>query len=256
MADEDDSSDKTEDPTQKRLDEALERGDVAKSQEVNTWFMIAGATLVLSSFSGSIGSLQMPLRNLLANAWMFHTDGPSLLDLGRQLEYVVIAALGVPFLMLIISAIAGNMLQHRLVWSGESLKPSLKKISPASGLKRIFGKQAAANFGKGIFKLVALGTVMSVILWPEHHRLESMVQFEPSVIIGVISGLTLHLLGAVVAILAAVAIADYFFQYRQWYERRKMSLQDIKKEFKQSEGDPHVKGRIRQLRQARMRKRM
>ncbi len=256
MADEDNSSDKTEDPTQKRLDDALERGDVAKSQEVNTWFVISGATLVLSSFSGSIGSIQMPLRNLIANSWMVRVDGPNLLALGQNLEYVMICALGVPLLMLMIAAIGSNLLQHRLVWSGESLKPSFNKISPASGLKRIFGKQAAANFGKGVFKLVALGIVMAVILWPERHRLESMVQLEPSVIVGVISGLTLHLLGAVVAILAAVAIADYFFQYRQWYERQKMSLQEIKQEFKQSEGDPHVKARIRQLRQARMRKRM
>ena len=256
MADEDDSSDKTEDPTQKRLDEALERGDVAKSQEVNTWFMIAGATLVLSSFSGSIGSIQMPLRNLLANAALFHTDGPSLLELARKLEYVLIAALGVPLLMLIISAIAGNMLQHRLVWSAESLKPSFSKISPASGAKRVFGKQAAANFAKGLFKLLALGSVMSMILWPERFRLESMVQFAPATILGIITTMTLKLLGAVVAMLAVVAIADYFFQYRTWYERQKMSLQDMKQEFKQSEGDPHIKARIRQLRQARMKKRM
>jgi flagellar biosynthetic protein FlhB len=256
MADEDDSSDKTEDPTQKRLDEALERGDVAKSQEVNTWFMIAGATLVLSSFSGSIGSIKMPLRNLIANSWMFHTDGPSLLELARKLEYVLIAAFGVPLLMLAIAAIAGNMLQHRLVWSAESLKPSFSKLSPAAGLKRVFGKQAAANFGKGIFKLVALGSVMSAILWPERLRLESMVQFGPATIFGLITTLTLKLLGAVVAMLAVVAIADYFFQYRQWFERQKMSLQDMKQEFKQSEGDPHIKARIRQLRQARMKKRM
>jgi flagellar biosynthetic protein FlhB len=256
MADEDDSSDKTEDPTQKRLDEALERGDVAKSQEVNTWFMIAGATLVLSSFSGSIGSIQMPLRNLLANSWMFHTDGPSLLELARKLEYVLIAALGVPLLMLVISAIAGNMLQHRLVWSGESLKPSLSKISPGSGFKRVFGKQAAANFLKGLFKLTALGAVMTTILWPERFRLESMVQFAPSTILGIVMTMTMKLLGAVVAMLAVVAIADYFFQYRTWYERQKMSLQDMKQEFKQSEGDPHIKARIRGLRQARMKKRM
>jgi len=63
-------------------------------------------------------------------------------------------------------------------------------------------------------------------------------------------------MGAVVAMLAAVAIADYFFQYRQWYERQKMSLQEIKDEYKQSEGDPHIKGRIRQLRQQQMKKRM
>jgi flagellar biosynthetic protein FlhB len=257
MADENDTADKTEDPTQKRLDDAQDRGDVAKSQEVNTWFMIAGATLVLSTFSGSIGSgIQMPLRNLIANSWMIHADGPGLLALAQSLEYALIAALGVPLLMLALAAIAGNMIQHRLVWSGESLKPKFSKVSPASGAKRIFGKQAAANFAKGIFKLVALGAVMTAILWPERHRLESFMRFDPDAVLGVTTSLTLHLMGAVVAMLAVVAIADYFFQYRQWYERQKMSLQEMKEEFKQSEGDPHVKGRIRQLRQARMRKRM
>jgi flagellar biosynthetic protein FlhB len=256
MADENDAADKTEDPTQKRLDDAQDRGDVAKSHEVNTWFMIAGATLVLSTFSGSIGGIQLPLRNLIANSWMFRADGPGLLALAHNLEYLLIAALGVPLLMLALAAVAGNMVQHRLVWSGESLKPKLSKISPAAGAKRIFGKQAAANFAKGVFKLVALGAVMTAILWPERHRLESMMHFDPAEILGVTTNLTLQLMGAVVAMLAVVAIADYFFQYRQWYERQKMSLQEMKEEFKQSEGDPQVKGRIRQLRQARMRKRM
>ena len=256
MADEDDGGERTEDPTQKRLDDALERGDVAKSQEVNTWFMIAGATLILSTFSGSIGGIQAPLKNIIANSWMIRTDGPTLLMLAQNLEYTVFAAVGVPLLLLLLTAIAGNMLQHRLVWSGESLKPKFSKISPMEGAKRIFGKQALANFLKGLFKLIALGAVMTAILWPERHRLELMLRFDPSSLLGVIVSLTVHLMGAVVAMLAVVAIADYFFQYRQWYERQKMSLQEIKDEFKQSEGDPHIKGRIRQLRQARMKKRM
>ncbi len=257
MADENDTADKTEDPTQKRLDDAHDRGDVAKSQEINTWFVIAAGTLLLSTFSGSIGGgIVMPLRNLVANSWMIHADGPGLMALAKSLEYVLIAVLGVPLLMLALAAIAGNMVQHRLVWSGEQLKPKLSKISPAAGAKRIFGKQAAANFGKGLFKVAALGAVMTAVLWPERHRLESMVRFDPAAVLGATTGLTLHLLGAVVAMLAVVAIADFFFQYRQWFERQKMSLQEMKEEFKQSEGDPHVKGRIRQLRQARMKKRM
>jgi flagellar biosynthesis protein FlhB len=257
MADDNDTDDKTEDPTQKRLDDAHDRGDVVKSQEINTWFMIAGATLALSAFSGSIGGgILMPLRNLIANSWMIHTDGPGLMALAHSLEYMLIATLGVPLLMLALAAIAGNMIQHRLVWSGESLKPKFSKISPMAGAKRIFGKQAAANFGKGVFKVVALGAVMTAVLWPERHRLESMVRFDPAAILGVTTELTVHLLVAVVAMLAVVAIADYFFQYRQWFERQKISLQEMKQEFKQSEGDPHIKGRIRQLRQARMKKRM
>ena len=256
MADEDDGGERSEDPTQKRLDDAQERGDVAKSQEVNTWFLISAGTLVLSNFSGSIGGIQTPLRNLIANSWMIRFDGPGLLALAQHLEYMLFAALGVPMLMLVLAAIASNMLQHRLVWSAESLTPKFSKISPAEGAKRIFGKPALVNFSKGLFKLLALGSVMTVILWPEWHRLEAMMHFDPATLLGVVVGLTVHLMGAVVAMLAVVAIADYFFQYRQWYERQKMSLREIKEEFKQSEGDPHIKGRLRQLRQARMKKRM
>ena len=252
-----DTDDKTEDPTQKRLDDALAKGDVAKSQEVNTWFIIAGGTLILSAFSGSIGGgILMPLRNLIANAGQLRVDGAALLALGNTLGYAVLGAIGVPLLMLALAAIAGNMIQHRLVWSSESLKPKFSKVSPGAGLKRIFGKQAVANFLKGLFKLIALGAVMMAVLWPERHRLESFLMFDPSAILGVTTNLTLQLMGAVAAMLAAVAIADYFFQYRQWYQRQRMSLQEIKDEFKQSEGDPHIKGKIRQLRQQRMKKRM
>ena len=183
MADENDSADKTEDPTQKRLDDAHDCGDVAKSQEINTWFVISGGTLVLSTFSGSIGGIVTPLRNLVANSWMIQADGPGLMALAQNLEYLLIAALGVPLLMLALAAIAGNMVQHRLVWSGESLKPKFSKISPAAGAKRIFGKQAAANFAKGVFKVAALGAVMMAILWPERHRLESMVRLDPTAIL-------------------------------------------------------------------------
>lgn len=253
----DDSDDKTQDPTQKRLDDAHARGDVAKSQEVNTWFVIAGGTLVLSTFSGSMGGgILNPLRNVVANAGQIHVDGAALLALANTLGTAVLGAVGVPFLMLMIAAIAGNMIQHRLVWSAESLTPKFSKVSPGAGLKRIFGKQAAANFAKGIFKLVALGAVMMAVLWPERLRLESFLRFDPDVILNVTTNLTLQVMGSVVAMLAAVAIADYFFQYRQWFERQKMSLQEVKDEYKQSEGDPHIKGRIRQLRMQKAKKRM
>jgi flagellar biosynthetic protein FlhB len=211
----------------------------------------------MSTFSDQIGGgLMGPLKNLIANSWMIHTDGPGLLHLAKSLELVVIGAVGVPILMLALAAIAGNMIQHRLVWSGEQLKPKFSKISPMSGFQRLFGKQAAANFAKGLFKLIALGTVMTMILWPERHRVESLISADPATLLGLSSSMTVHLMGTVVAILALVAIADYLFQYRQWHQRLKMSLQEMKEEFKQSEGDPHIKGKIRQLRQQRMKKRM
>ena len=97
---------------------------------------------------------------------------------------------------------------------------------------------------------------MTALLWPERTRLDTLVTIDPAAILPMTQTLALQLLGAVVAILAFVAAADFLFQYRQWFERQKMSFRELKEEFKDTEGDPHVKGKIRQIRETRMRKRM
>jgi flagellar biosynthesis protein FlhB len=168
----------------------------------------------------------------------------------------VLAAIALPLGVLVLAAIAGNVIQHRLVWSADSLKPKFSKISPLAGLKRLFSRQAIANFVKGLIKLTVLGSVMAALLWPQRHRLESLVSTDILGTLLLTRSLSLDLLAVVVAILFLVAAADYLFQYRQWFERQKMSLREMKDEFKQTEGDPQVKGKIRQLRQARARRRM
>jgi flagellar biosynthetic protein FlhB len=257
MAEEQDEAEKTEDPTQKRLDDAIKRGDVVKSQEVSTWFVIAGATLVLVSFSGGAGhSVSVTLRGLIANSFALRTDGPALLALFEKIGLELLAALAVPFLLLMLAAIAGNVIQHRLVWSFETMKPKLSKISPAAGLKRLFSKEALANFAKGMVKLVLVGAVLTALMWPERGRLMALSRSDVGAVMPLAMKLALKLMGAVVAMLAVVAAADYLFQYRQWFEKQKMSLRELKDEFKQTEGDPAVKGKMRQVRQSRMRKRM
>ena len=257
MADEQDNTERTEDPTQKRLDEALERGDVVKSQEVNTWFVLACATLILLTFSGSMGSsITSMLRGLVAQAHQIPVDGRGLARTMEKLGLEIIAALAIPFLLLMLAAIVGNMIQHRLVWSGESMKPKLSKISPAAGFKRLFSKIALANFIKGLIKLALLGAIMTVLLWPKRNQLDGLVAMDPAIVLALTKSLSLEMLGIVVAVLAIVAAADYLFQYRQWYERQKMSVRELKEEFKQTEGDPAIKAKIRQLRNNRMKKRM
>jgi flagellar biosynthetic protein FlhB len=257
VAEEQDDTERSEDPTQKRLDEALKRGDVVKSQEVNTWFVLAGATLILLSFSGSMSSgVTRMLGGLIVQAHNIPVDGLGLMHTMQRLGLETIAAVALPFMLLVLAAIAGNVVQHRLVWSGESLKPKLSKVSPGAGFKRLFSKQAAANFLKGLIKLALIGAVMSALLWPKRHQLDGLVTMDPAIILILTKTLSLDMLGAVVAILAVVAAADYFFQYRTWYNRLKMSLREMKDEFKQSEGDPAIKAKIRQLRHQRMKKRM
>jgi flagellar biosynthesis protein FlhB len=95
-----------------------------------------------------------------------------------------------------------------------------------------------------------------MLLWPQRQILGSIVTADPAMLLSFIRSIALKLLGTVVAVLAVIATADYLFQYRQWYERQKMSLQEIKEEFRPTEGDPTIKGKLRQLRATRMRKRI
>ncbi|SRR6266567_1805391 len=257
MADERDDTDRSEDPTQKRLDEALKRGDVVKSQEVNAWFVIAGATLILMAFSATMGSgITSTLRGIIANSSAIRVDGRGFTHVVGKLGIEVLGAVAIPMLLLVLAAIGGNMIQHRLVWSAEPLAPKLSKISPVAGLRRLFSMQALANFAKGLAKLGLIGAIMAALMWPERHRLDSLVANDPAAMLPLAQKLSLEMLGAVVAVLALVAAADYLFQYRQWFERQRMSVRELKEEFKQTEGDPGIKAKIRQIRQTRMRKRM
>ena len=112
---------------------------MVKSQEVNTWFIIAGATLVLMAFSGSMSAeLTTTMRGLIANAHDINMDGPALPRLFQKIGVELIAAVAIPFLLLMLAALGGNLIQHRLVWSLEVLAPKLSKISPAAGFKRLF----------------------------------------------------------------------------------------------------------------------
>ena len=221
------------------VNEALKRGDVVKSQEVNTWFIIAGATLVMSAFSGSMSSeLSATMRGLIANAHNISVDGPALPRLFQKIGVEMIAAIAIPFLLLMLAALGGNLIQHKLVWSIEALA------------------QALANFAKGLVKLVLIGTVLTVLMWPERGRIMALERADPVTVLPLAQSLAMKLLAAVVAMMAVVAMADYLFQYRQWYERQKMSLRELKEEFKESEGDPVIKGKMKQVRNSRMRKRM
>jgi flagellar biosynthetic protein FlhB len=252
-----DNEDKTEEPSQKRLDEALKRGDVAKSQEVNTWFVMGGATLILMIFSGSTSrDLTTTLSGLIANSWQIRVDGPALPQLMGKLGGELLAAVAIPFVLLLLAALVGNLVQHRLVWSLDGLTPKPSRISPLEGMKRLFSKQSLANFAKGLLKLAIVGAVLTVLMWPDRVRMASLVTLDPAALLPFTAELARKLMGAVVAMLAVVAAADYLFQYRQWYERQKMSLQEVKEEYKQNEGDPTIKGKLKQIRAARMRKRM
>lgn len=258
MADEgEDKDQKTHDPTQKKLDDALKKGDVAKSQDLVSWFLLFMATLIVATMAaGSASGLAVPLKNLIANADLVVVDRSGLMKLYVSLVLAIIVAIGLPLLGLFLTGIGANMMQHRLVLSTESLKPKFSKISPLAGFKRIFGPDALVNFLKGLAKLTLVGVVMFTVLWPQRSSIDAIVRMDVAMLLPHTFSIVMSVLIAVVAIMAIIALADYVYQYQRWYTRQKMSTQELKEEFKQSDGNPEIKGKIKQLRRERSRKRM
>jgi flagellar biosynthetic protein FlhB len=218
---------------------------------------MAGATLIVVAFSGQMSSgILTALRGLIEHSYAIRVDGAGFIGLVARLGGDVVGAMALPLSLLMLAALTGTVIQHRLVWSAEGIKPKFSKVSPIAGLRRLASKQTLANFVKGLVKLGLLGTVIGALMWPDRFRLEGLVTVDIPAILPVVHTLAVKMLSTVVAIMAVVAAMDYFFQYRQWFERQKMSVAEVKEEFKQSDGDPAVKGKIRQIRQNRMRKRM
>ncbi len=257
MAEGSDDSEKTEDPTQKRLKEAHDKGDVPKSQEVSTWFTLAGTALMIAIFSPSIAtSLGGLIKGYFEHAHQIPTDGYALRALWRDTGQSVALIVGVPLLALVIMAVAGNLVQHQPVLTAETIKPKLSKISPLSGFKRLFSSESLVNFAKGLVKIGVVGAIMVAILWPHLDEAEIIIFADTSILLLEARSLVLQLLAAILAVMTVVAGADFVYQRHKWFEKQKMSLQEVKEEYKQTEGDPHVKGKIRQLRMERGRKRM
>jgi flagellar biosynthesis protein FlhB len=158
--------------------------------------------------------------------------------------------------ILIAAALAGNFVQHRLLWTLQPLIPQLARISPLAGAKRLFSKQAAIGLGKGFAKLTVVGAVMYLVAAPEFNRVLSFAGGDLMQAMSAAMTLVLRLLIGVCSVMVLVAALDWLWTYHSWYERQRMSVREIREEYKQTEGDPTVKAKLRQIRVARMRKRM
>jgi len=250
-------SSKTEDPSEKKLRDAHEKGDVVKSQEVNTWFILSGSALVFAMMAGpTSASLVEQLKVLLGNAEKFEVGSQALTAFWSGLAGSILMVAILPSIVLAAFGIAANLVQHRPLLSLDPIKPKFSKVNPIEGAKRLFSTEALVNFVKGLIKLAVVSAVLWFVLAPKIDSLEMMIQLEPGMIAAEFMDLSLSIFGAVLAVVTIIAIADYVYQRSRWWNRLKMTVQETRDEYKQQEGDPKVKGRIRQVRMERSRKRM
>ncbi|MFC6788680.1 flagellar biosynthesis protein FlhB [Methylobacterium komagatae] len=257
MAEGAEQEDKTEEPTQRRIEQAIERGDVAKSIEINTFAILGAFTLALVVAAPSIASsLMHSLTAFLANAHQVPDDPTAMAGAMRSSLLIWLQAVAVPVGLAVVAGVAAGYLQHPPVFNAEALMPKFERISPMAGLKRLFGVEALFQFGKGLAKMIAVGVVGGAILWRDRDRLEVFARLDPGACLPAVLSLSLKLLAGMLAVHITIAGADYLYARLRWRGRLRMSKEEIKQEMKESEGNPEIKGKLKQLRMARARKRM
>lgn len=257
MAEDQDDSQKTEEPSQKRLDDARAKGQVASSREVTNLLLIGSASLV-------VGLVLPDMMRDLAIAmthYLRHAADPQLAGtgLGGALRRALAAlglALLVPLAVTIAAAIAAPALQNAVLWSSQSLAPKLERISPLAGFKRLFSVKSLVEFGKGLVKISLITAVGLVVLWPERARLVAAGGLEPGALVRVLGESALWLVATISACLTLIAGLDYAYQRAEFIKQMRMSRRDLQDEHKQSDGDPVVKQRLRALRMEKARQRM
>ena len=257
MADDTDKSQQTEEPTAKRLEQAREAGDIVKSAEINTLVLLGGGTLAIAVFGKSTAlGIAHALTGFLEQPDAMGVDGDSLSAIIRMLLIQLGSACAPFFAALAVAAVAGHLIQGRPSFNADRLVPDFSKVSPIAGFKRMFGIEGWVNLLKGLCKIAIVGMAIWTQLWPERGTLEGILSQSTAQVAGDMSHLLVKVLIASLGALAVIAGADWFFQRMQWLSRNRMSKQEIKEEFRQNEGDPAIKAKIRQLRHERSRKRM
>lgn len=257
MADDRDESQQTEEPSQRRLEQAREQGDIVSSQEVTTFILLLGGTLAVAIFAKSASQeLTGLFRAFLANPDQISIDPGTLQGLMGHLMMKLGVIIGPMLGLMMVSGVAANVIQHRPTLSFEKIKPNLSKLSPMNGFKRMFGIEGLMTMVKGLIKIAIVGAAIWTQLWPERGTLESMLTQSPVAIASDMNHLWFKLMAATLAAMAVIALGDYLMQHFQFIKRNRMSKQEVKEEYRQTEGDPMVKGRIRQIRMERAKKRM
>jgi flagellar biosynthetic protein FlhB len=254
---EEDSGERSQEPTQKKLDDARKKGDVPKSIEVNNWFLLSAGALALLMFGGDAArDLTVGLKGFLTNAGRLDVDGGALNHMLSRMSILIVSVMSLPLLFLIGAAVLGNIVQNGVLYSTEQLQPKFSKVSPIAGFGRLFSKTSLVNFGKGIAKLLIVGAAVIWVVWPKREELGLLATLDVAKITPYSFDLMNSMLGTAIAVLTVLALSDWLYQRHTWMERQKMSFQELKEEYKQLEGDPLIKAKIRQLRMQRARNRM
>ncbi len=259
---EEDQSSKTEEPTERKLRKARDKGDVPASRETGN-LMSVFSLLVITVFllPQALPDLAGVLRGLLQMAGQIDIgeDTTGLADLGEvsgRLSRGLAAALGPIILVMVLAAIFGVLIQGETVVALERIKPKASKISPIAGIKRLFSANTLVEFLKNVAKVLVVGAIAIFVAYGAVTAIWETPDAIPESFFPYVQQAVIRLLIATTLFLVVITVIDILWKRAQWIRKQKMSLRELRDEHKDSDGDPHIKAKRGEIRRKRARQRL
>ncbi|NZA27885.1 flagellar biosynthesis protein FlhB [Luteimonas sp. SJ-92] len=257
MAENENGQEKTEQPSEKRLREAREKGDVPRSRELGTAAVFGGAVLALLGGGGMMARGALEWMRAALSPDLGLRDAPTeMFGHAGLLLLRLLLAMAPLMAVAVVACFAAPVLMGGLNFASKSLVPDFKRLNPLAGLKRIYGPEGLAELLKSLLRVLLVGSAAALCMWPGVHLLRSMLNqpLEQAASSGL--GFALTMMLATAAALALLGSIDAPYQKWNWRRKLKMTRQELREEMKELEGKPEVKGRIRQLQQQMSQRRM
>ncbi|HEY7985537.1 MAG TPA: flagellar biosynthesis protein FlhB [Methylophilaceae bacterium] len=257
MAEQESDLERTEPASQRRLDEAREKGNIPRSRELNTFAItMAGAVSLLILGAGFADGLRALMQHWFTFNYRMLSD-PMLMWHGFIDSVIAVLFLFIPFMViLVLAALMAPMSIGGWMFSSDALQPDFSRLNPLKGFARVFSLNGLAELVKAIFKALLVGGLGFWIIWGKREEILSLAA-EP-----VSGGIphALHIMAwsfvMITAAMLVIVLMDVPYQLWQYHHKLRMTKEEIRKEMRESEGDPHIKGRIRSLQREAARKRM
>lgn len=257
MADEA-SDDKTEEPTGKRLTDARKEGNIAQTMEVRALAsLIAGLIMVGMLAPGMARDIKALLLPFVEHPHTFLVDEGALRRLTVDLGLAVARIMAWPLVLVVVFGLGMSLLQSKgFLWVPKKIMPSLDKINPLNGIKRLVSVNQLVELVKALSKLTLIGCLLFWVSWRHRAEFQNLATLELDDLLAYLRDHVYFLVFVTMLSVVAITIADYLFQRYRWMEKMKMTKQEVKDEHKNTEGDPAIKGKQKQKQFQMARRRM
>ena len=253
----DTGGERTERATPKRREEARKKGNVARSVEVNSAMVLFTGTVVLGLMANSfLVNIQGFMREIFGHVMNYAITAENMRAYSLDLFILILRIIGPVLLSVLVVGIAANVMQVGFLLTGESIKPELQKLDPVAGFRRLFSARSVAELVKGLIKIVIVGLVIYVTIQGAVREFIPLMDKSLGQMMAFLGATMLKISIRASVALIVLAAMDYAFQRWQYERDLRMTKQEIKEEFKEHEGDPLVKSRIRGLQREMARSRM